>query len=312
MKPEPRSERLAALRSALVDTVDAAPARRPRLQPRFVVAAIAAFALAGAGTGGGIAAVATAGDEPPETVTIHAEAFAKSILGTHAQTFGTPFVVSGSGRLVVELGERPDGATSLLLITDCIDFGKVDYAIDGRWHGSTECTDDGSGDPPGGGGGGFTEIPGDGPHELSLDGSARYVVWAAWAADQPLPQPSAAQQAELADGAVTEAEYHAAFERFSQCMSDAGYPVLGGEQVGYLIMYSTSNEAYTAGVDTQCYVAEFQEVDTAWQIAHEDESQNTQILRDCLEAHGIDPPYATADVVAALEDAGIPFEECAP
>jgi hypothetical protein len=307
------SERTTALRSLLVETVDAAPARGGRLRPRWVVAAIAAFALAGAGAGGGIAAFATAdrtADDP--AVTVSAEAFAASILGSHAQTFGTPFVVSASGTITIDLGERPEGATSLLLITDCIDFGKVDYSIDGEWLGSSECIDDGSGDPPGGGGGGFTPVEGDGRHELALDGTARYVVWAAWAADQPEPVPSAAQQAEMADGVVTEAEYQAAFARFSQCMTDAGYPLGGVGQMGYLINYYSSDAAYTAGVDRQCYESEFMQVDSTWQVAHEDESETATILRRCLEENGIPAPEHMEDIHAALDDAGISFEECVP
>jgi hypothetical protein len=307
------SERTTALRSLLVETVDTAPARRGRLRPRWVVAAIAAFALAGAGTGGAVAAFATAeADEPDESITISAQAFASSILGSHAQTFGTPFIVTGSGKVVIELGERPEAATSLLLITDCIDFGRLDYAIDGEWYGSSECVDDGSGMPPGGGGGGFTAVPGDGPHELSIEGTARYVVWAAWAADEPAPQPSAAQQAEMADGVVTYEEYHAAFDRFAACMSAAGYPVQGAGQLGDLMYYSTSDAAYTAGVDRQCYESEFMQVDSTWQIAHEDTSETAQFLRDCLAENGIEPPQTMAEIQAAMDAAGISFEDCAP
>lgn len=313
MKPEPASDRTAMLRAALVDTVDAEPARRVGPRQRFVIAAIAAFALAGAGTGGAISAFAagTGDPDPTETVTISSAAFADSMLGSHAQTMGTPFIVAGSGKVIVELGERPDGATSLLLITSCVDFGHLDYAIDGEWAGSLDCVDDGEGERPGGAGG-FTSIDGDGTHRLSLDGEARYVVWAAWAADQADPEPSAAQQAEMADGVVTYEEYHAAFARFEQCMSDAGYPVIGAAQVGDLIHYATSNEANTTGVDRQCYVAEFMTVDSTWQIAHEDTSETAQILRDCLAEHGIEPPQRMEDIHAALEVAGLSIEDCAP
>ena len=157
MKPEPASDRTAMLRASLVETVDATPARRARLRPRFVVAAIAAFALAGAATGGGIAAFAASrdgGDDATETVTISTASFAEQILGSHAQTFGTPFIVSGSGKIIVELGERPEGATSLLLLTGCVEAGHLDVKLDGEWHGGQDC------DGPHGGGGGFTPVEG--------------------------------------------------------------------------------------------------------------------------------------------------------
>ena len=74
--------------------------------------------------------------------------------------------------------------------------------------------------------------------------------------------------------------------------------------------YSTSNEAYLAGVDQQCYVAEFQEVDSTWQVAHQDTSETARFLRDCLAEHGIDPPQTMEEINAALDDAGISIEDC--
>ena len=178
--------------------------------------------------------------------------------------------------------------------------------LDGEWNSGQDC------DGPHGGGGGFTPVEGDGPHELDLDGTGRYLIWAAWAADQPKPEPSAAQQAEMADGVVTYEEYHAAFDRFSQCMSDAGYPLMGAGPLGDLMNYATSNEAYLAGVDQQCYIAEFMTVDSTWQVAHEDTSETAQFLRDCLAEHGIEPPQTMEEIHAALDDAGISFEDCGP
>lgn len=304
------SERTTALRSLLVETVDHTPARRGRLRPRWVLAAIAAFALGGAGTGGAVAAFATSAgpgdDDRTETVRISTASFAEQILGSHAQTFGTPFVISGSGSIVVELGERPEGATSLLLLTGCVDAGHLDVELDGVWNSGQDC------DEPHGGGGGFTPVPGDGPHELALDGTGRYLVWAVWAADQPAPEPSAAQQAEMADGVITEAEYQAAFARFSQCMSDAGYPLSGVGPLGPLMNYSTSDAAWIAGADRQCYESEFMQVDSTWQLEHQDESETATILRRCLEENGIPAPEHMEDIHAALEDAGISFEDCVP
>ena len=137
------------------------------------------------GTGGAIAAfAASSGDDATETVTISTAAFADQILGSHAQTFGTPFIVSGSGKIIVELGERPQGATSLLLLTSCVEAGHLDVPLDGEWNGGHDC------DGPHGGRRGLRPVDGDGPHQLALDGTRRYSVWAAWAADQPDPEPS--------------------------------------------------------------------------------------------------------------------------
>jgi hypothetical protein len=48
-------------------------------------------------------------------------------------------------------------------------------------------------------------------------------------------------------------------------MAAAGYPVQRGNRTGTIIQYSLSGASVHAGVDTRCYIAEFQEIDIAWQ-----------------------------------------------
>ena len=53
-------------------------------------------------------------------------------------------------------------------------------------------------------------------------------------------------------------------------------------------------------------------MDSTWQGAHEDTSETAQLLRDCLAEHGIEPPQTMEEISAALDDAGLSVEDCAP
>ena len=308
----PQPDRMTHFRKELVATVEAARYTKPRFAPRSVIAAIAAFALAGAVTGGAISATAIP-TAPDSTLTVDVESMAQGIVGTHAQLFGTPVVIAGNGKTLIDLGKSPDGATSIAIALNCVDAGDFTIAINGEIDSTMSCTEEAaeSNREHSVGMGGQHTVKGTGRQELTIDSpsSSHYVVWVSWSAEAKEPDASEAQQAEMADGQASREEYVAAFDRFAACMSEAGQPVIGGDKSGTLIDYSTTDAAAISGIDTQCYVAEFQQVDVSWQIANEDSSAGTLMLKACLVAAGITPAPTTAEVVAQVQAAGL-LESC--
>lgn len=275
-----KSDRTAALRSELVGTVNAAPYTTPRVRPRSIGAAIAAFALAGAVTGGAISATAlsaASNTTPPSsaesTVTIDISAMAFNFVGAHTELFGTPFILSGHDETVIEMGTRPEGATSIVVTFHCLDEGTFTTAFNGEVDSRMSCTDeDAAADKTASAGtSGHHSVEGDEPQTLTIKSKepSRYMVWASWANKAPEPEASAAQLAELSDGQVTRAEYNTAFDRFEDCMVTAGFPIDFVDRTGTVIQYSLTSDSVFAGADTKCYKAEFEQVDIAWQIAHE-------------------------------------------
>ena len=88
-------------------------------------------------------------------------------------------------------------------------------------------------------------------------------------------------------------------------MTAVGYPPLGVNGAVTVITYSNSNDAVTSGVEGRCYVLEFGQVDAAWHIANEHESETQRARRACLEAEGITRGSDIETVRQQLEDAGI-------
>lgn len=264
------TDRMSRLRHELVATVDAARYSRPQSRSRLVVAAIAAFALAGAATGGAISATATSASHT--TLSVDADSLARTLLGANTPLYGTPVILSGRGSTSIELGEPPAGATSIAVALTCLDAGEFSIAVDGEADGSSSCAPDDTGSSFGFGSSSAQQHPvrGPGTHSVTVDsgGSSRYAVWVSWSAVEALPQPSAAQLAELADGAASRDEYLAAFDRFSACMTAAGEPLMGVDVTDTPALYRVSNRSVELGIDNRCYWSEFRLVDTSWQGAH--------------------------------------------
>ncbi len=288
----------------LVATASAAPTRSRR---RWSVAGpIVAFALAGALTGAvSAAALSTPAQEPD----VNVEAMTSALVYDDTQLFGAPALLSGQGNTTVQLGAKPEGATELVVAFQCEDPGRFDFLLDGVIVGTSICDEESTSSA--GGGSFFTVGDGD-THTFAVvtDEQSRYVLWASWAARAVPPAASQAQAEAMADGQVTDAEYRAAFARYSECMTKAGYPLLGVNDAGTVITYSNSNEAVTSGVEGRCYALEFGQIDAAWQIANEYESETQRALRACLEAEGITPGPDVATVWQQLQDAGIDPVEC--
>jgi len=267
------TNRMARLRDELVATVNASPYTKPRFDHRVAIAAVGAFALAGAITGGAISTAAISAT-PDTTLSVDVDTLAQNLIGPRAQLFGTPILLSASGTSNIDLGVRPTGATSIAVAFTCLDAGDFSIAINGVVVSGNSCSENSAGSSFGFGSSTGTQFPvgGAGRQTLTIDsgGTSRYAVWASWSAEDPIPPTSAAQIAELADGQVTRDEYVAAFDRFSACMTAAGEPLMGVDKNGTLILYRVTNESVDAEIDAHCYEPEFQHVDAGWQIAHED------------------------------------------
>jgi len=304
-----QSDRALELRHALVTTVDATPYQRRLPRRALAVAAVAGFVLAGAATGGAVASSFGDGNEPTEErVQLSGHLGQDLVVGTHADLFGEAVNLLGQGTTVIDLGEIPDGATALAFSIDCVDPGDYTTTIDDRLIGTEQCTAESIAQV--GGGGLQFGVEGSGTHTLTISGPGRYIIWAQWSAEHPVPPSSAAQTEAMADGVITREEYVAGWDRYNACMVGAGYYIDGGNRDAPIILGSIPAAAVDDGTDRLCYEPEFQDIDMAWQIAHEDESETTQALRDCLTAHGIVPAYSRVDVDQQLAENGIDVLDC--
>jgi hypothetical protein len=262
------NERDEQLRRLLVATATAAAVTAPK-RSCTLISSIVAFAVAGAVTGGAISAAALSSDQPstptPTPTSISIEEMTEQIVHDDTQLFGTPFIIRSTGVTEIDLGPAPAGATSIALAFHCLSAGTFEYTLDGKPIGSSRCTDN---DTRYTNGGGFLQPSEANDHTLRISTGAErsYVIWASWAAPAPKSPPSAAQQEAITDGVATEAEYRAGFDRYSECMSDAGYPVVFIDQTGTIIQYSNRMEAVTSGHEARCYASEFEQLDTAWQL----------------------------------------------
>ncbi|MGV8881560.1 MAG: hypothetical protein ACOH19_05355 [Rhodoglobus sp.] len=265
---------------------------------------IAAVAVASAATGA-LSAAAIAQSTPYDSDVV--ANLAVSVARPNSVAVGQPFLTQSDSVSTIDLGELPDTATGLAIRTGCTEPGTVDVELDSVWLMSFTCT----ADSPHGGGGGATPVSA-GVHTLtftSKEGTG-YEAWVAWVKEPPIPDASAQQVAELADGEVTRDEYLAAFNRFAGCMGGAGFSVPVADPDSVVLNYSIPSEAVSSGADELCYETQFQGVDAAWQIQNEDTSETTQMLRDCLTRHGIDPADRRIDIDAQLLDAGIDVMTC--
>ena len=223
---------------------------------------LAVFAVSGALTGAAVSAAAAV--MTAERANISRQTPTTSMLAAQVpgdtQLFGEPLgIEDGAGASTLNAGPMPEGATELFISFGCLDAGTYTTSIDGAVTGVYSC------DGPSLNSGAGHAVTGAAPHTIGVAGEGRYVLWASWSARAVLPPASAEQSAAMADGTVTEAEYHEGFERYQQCMTDAGYPVDVADAAGPLIRYSNSGPAVDSGSEGACYAAEFRSIDIAWQ-----------------------------------------------
>lgn len=250
--------RSAALRRALVDQVSATGNLRPSFSPQIVAAAIAVFALAGAGTGGAVAAFATGGDDNASGALTDLAAYS---VGSQFATTGSPLVATGDKAADFDLGTKPLGATGVAVAIACIDPGPVVVKVNGVTVLDFTCEVGASAAM-----GIRVEVPTGGPHALAVAADGRFAVNASWV--KPEVQYSDAQLGELADGAVTAEEYKAAFDRYSACLLSYGHALFDVDTSTDSYYYNIPGAAIDDGTDAECYLAEFEGVQQAWLVLH--------------------------------------------
>lgn len=126
---------------------------------------------------------------------------------------------------------------------------------------------------------------------------------------------SEAQAAEVEDRVATEQENRAAYERYRQCLSAAGFeisedPILKPD--GTFMGGGLSDAAVQSGVDQECYEKEWSFTDTLFQSRPEFQNHpsRTQWMRDCLEERGIEPRDAADELFEQLQQEGIDPPDC--
>jgi hypothetical protein len=261
MNSEPApSERAIQLRQALVATANLGPYVRRRPPLKLVIGSLAAFALAGALTGGAVAHVSTV-DPDVSAAQAAAEGAAKYEVGMEdGTTLGKPVTRTGAGTQVIDVGTAPAGATGLVEGFVCVDAGKFVGFLDSKQYESyTDCE-------PSSAGAGFVDVVRAGRHTLTMkapDG-ARFAIWVSWAKVPTLVE-SGAQKQELSDGLITRDEVVAAFSRYEGCMGALGHPI-DMPPTSIVPSYSVDDSAVADGSDNRCYVTEYRGVDEKWQL----------------------------------------------
>lgn len=261
----PGNDRDTELRRMLVATASAAPVR-PRRRWSITVP-ISAFALAGALTGAVSATALNATNAPKDDPPVSMDNSIAMFVHDDTQLLGEPVQVSGQGTTIIPLGAKPVGATELAVILRCQGPGTFNVLIDGQTKATVVCDEDSSNSA---GGASYFTMEGRPTHSVTVDagGGERYAVSTSWVARAVPPAPSLEQTEALRDGEVNEAEYHAQFDRYSECMTAAGYPLGSINKSGTVITASIEGVAVTSGAEGRCYTEHLADVDRAWQAAN--------------------------------------------
>lgn len=107
---------------------------------------------------------------------------------------------------------------------------------------------------------------------------------------------------------VTESQYRTAFDKFAECMADAGFELVRVDDSDAVIDFSYSEEAARTGADMQCY-ADFEPIDIAWQLQNSYDDPSSKQVRDCLTDAGLTPEGTVEGEFRQLVEAGLD-EEC--
>lgn len=123
---------------------------------------------------------------------------------------------------------------------------------------------------------------------------------------------SAAQAGEISDRAATADEYQAAFQRYRECLSAAGFELVDVEFRNSVFEFGVPNAAVEDGADAECYRAEFYYVDMLWQSADQvqNNSDTARLYRECLQERGVEPAETLEEMSEQLREAGIEPTEC--
>jgi hypothetical protein len=270
----PFSPRMEGLRDAIAATVAAdgyapKPGRR-----KAVFAAIGAFAVAGALTGGLTAAAASSTDANNAM-----EGLMRTVATSNVDSIGGSLIGPArfellSGNSVIDPGPRPTSANALEVSFQCVNPGTFTQHITGTpVPSSLPCTAEKMTLPSTINPQATTyQVPGPGAATLATTGTgaAKYAVWLSWAKVPSHTPMSAQQAADIADGTITPAEYVSAYNRFDACMAEAGFPQTTIPAAGTPFSHGPNYDPKEQIVsDTVCYPREFEQVDTLWQAAHQ-------------------------------------------
>lgn len=123
---------------------------------------------------------------------------------------------------------------------------------------------------------------------------------------------SDAQAAEISDRVATADEYQAAFQRYRECLSAAGFELRDVVLRNSVYEFGVPNAAVEDGADDECYVSEFRYTDMLWQSsdAVQNTSDTAELLRGCLQERGIEPGGTLEEMEGQLREAGIEIPEC--
>jgi hypothetical protein len=252
------SERDSALRAVLVDT--ARRDARPHPLRTTVLAAVVAFVVGGLVAGGALSAAAAANPAPTPVTTSPGSGFSWALDG--AKPVGPIIALRGSGVIRADLGAKPASATGMIVYIRCPGPGTFSVEAGGERQRETcgSHTDNV----------GFTSTRGRAPTDelarVSATSSDPYTIWVEWIALPPLPEPSVATQAAIADGVVTQQEYEDALSRLVACMTGAGYPikVVKDTAQGSAFEGTGRVDAGMQPAEQRCAAAEFDPVNKIW------------------------------------------------
>ena len=264
------SARDALLREELVELATRQVPAGKRDASRLI-ASLAAFALAGAITGGTVAAVASsdAQDNSIDLQLISARIAGLQLVGEHTTLVGEPIEELITGNAELDLGSMPDGANSIAFALHCATVGTFSFALNGAPLGAISCNEEPDTEPGHGTASMFIAPNPDDVNTIDFTSeiSGKYSVWVAWVTRPETPAPSAEQVAALADGIVDEAEYRAGLDRYVACMAEAGFTIDVLDTNEPIARYVISDEAHQDGANERCYISEFRDVDMQWQIS---------------------------------------------
>jgi hypothetical protein len=248
-------DRDAAIRTLLINTATR-PAKR-HWTKTALIASIAFLMGGGIAAGALSAAAVTEGNTP--SAAFPKDTFSYFLHGGH--TIGPILSQSGTGSIRIDLGPRPARATGMATFIECGGTGKYTQTLGGEVGLEQKCS------PNGASGFSSDQNPTDTIVATKTDGNFGYKVWAQWIYVPAPSGPSAAQQAALSDGVITEMEYHAAVDRFAACMSGAGYPIT---DIKYspTLSWGNSSDANRTGVVDRCSDGELNQVLRTWQTQH--------------------------------------------
>lgn len=116
------------------------------------------------------------------------------------------------------------------------------------------------------------------------------------------------QRDALADRSVTFDEYQTGFDAYRTCLKEQGIELQSVGMDGDLIDFRIPGEP--SKVDEDCYSFNWEQVDDAWQIAHQDTSPSAELVKECLEHFGATPKAAYTENLDLLTGLGKTFADC--